>query len=105
MNYRNILIEKIRKLVDGIWTVPDFMKEYYDYYLEQVPGGALSESENTFFGLVQEKLDWVTENPDQEDKKDGYIDYPEYIAWLRHSLEKFIENEDEWYQKYLESRK
>lgn len=101
MNYKDVLIEKINNLLSGKWTVPEFEKEYYLYYLEEVPGDALSLYQDTFYGLVQEKLDWTSENPTQQDKNDGWFDYNEYIDWLKINTQRFKESEDKWYDDYI----
>ncbi len=105
MDYKTILLEKINNLTNGTWSVLEFEKEYYQYFLDQVPGNAMNTIETEFFSLVQEKLDWTAENPDEQDKKYGYYDYLEYIAWLKKNTQEFLEDENAWYQNYLSTFK
>jgi hypothetical protein len=92
MNHKQHLIEMIQTLISGEWTVPQFRDHYYDFYLEKVPDGVLSEADWDFFGEVQEKLDWTTWEPDPEEQKYGWLNYDQYVAWVR---EKFAD-----YQRY-----
>lgn len=105
MNYKDIFIEKINNLISNKWTVPEFEKEYYNYYLEQIPEGSLTLPQSTFFGLVQEKLDWTSKNPSDEEKKDGWFDYSEYIEWLKINAKDFLNDENNWYINYISSFK
>lgn len=100
MNYKKDLTEKINKLINGSTTVPEFEKEYSSYYLNEVPDDALNETEDIFFGLVQEKLDWIAELPTEEEKKNGYLNYEEYTSWLKENTQDFFSNEKQWYEKY-----
>lgn len=101
MQYRKTLLEKINNLIDGTWHVPEFEREYYRYYLDEVPNNALNEREDLFFGWVQEKLDWTSENPSEEEKKFGWFNHIEYIDWVKQNTTEFIKNEEEWYINYL----
>lgn len=86
MNYKRELLNKISNLLEGKWDVPTFEKEYYFYYLHEVPDNALTVDESLFFAYIKEKLDYVDENPDEESRKYGYINHPEYIEWLREKM-------------------
>ena len=105
MNYRNILIEKIEKLIRGEFSVPQFTDSYYGYFLEEVSQDVLTDIETAFFGLIQETLDWTVENPSEEDKKYGYLNYSGYTDWLKENYRRFSENENLWYSDYLSSFK
>ncbi len=105
MNHKDILAEKINNLISNKWTVPEFEKEYYNYYLEEIPEDALTLPQSTFYGLVQEKLDWTGENPSEQEKKEGWFDQSEYVEWLKKSFQEFLSNEDGWYENYLKSFK
>jgi len=105
MNYKKILLEKINNLINGTWSLPEFEKEYYQYFLEQVPDDGLSMIESEFFALVQENLDWTAENPDDQDKKYGYYNYQEYISWLKKNTQDFLKDESVWYKNYTSTFK
>jgi hypothetical protein len=96
MNYREELLNKINKLINKDWDVPTFEKEYYQFYLEKVPQDSLTTSEVNFFGLVQEKLDWTSKNPSEEEKGYGWADHETYIKWLKNNTREFLHNEEEW---------
>src|SRR6185369_6412647 len=98
MKYRDELLLKINKFIDKKSDFPDFAKEYYQYYLDEVPDKSLSIIEDTFFGLVQEKLDWVTENPSLEEKKHGWANNKTYYEWLLNNTKAFLKDEKKWYQ-------
>ena len=100
MNYREELLKKINKLINGEWGVPDFEKEYYHFYLEKIPSNMLTNSEIGFFGLVQEKLDWTSKNPSEEEKGYGWADHGTYTKWLKNNTSKFLEDEKKWSNNY-----
>lgn len=90
MDYKEALLGKIKRLISGEWTVPRFRESYYWFYLDDVPKEKLTKEDDFFFGEVQEKLDWVNKDPDDESKKAGWMDYLEYIQWLKERFEQFL---------------
>ena len=57
MDYRKIMLEKIRHLLEGFITVSQFQDEYYDYFLDRAKQHDLTNVELDFFGLIHERLD------------------------------------------------
>lgn len=80
--HRATLITAIDALLGREISVPEFRRRFYDYYIDVMPESALTDSEHEFFGAVQEKLDWVDEEPDAESRRAGWIGHGEFIAWL-----------------------
>jgi hypothetical protein len=79
----------VERLAAGEWDVPAFERAFYDFYLESVPEAALTEREQEFFGLLQERLDWTASEPDSESRRYGWQNYAEYRAWARDLLARF----------------
>jgi hypothetical protein len=102
--YKEELIGKIENLISGKWTVSEFRNEYYDYYLN-VPNSVLNMIQNTFFGLIQENLDWTGENPLPDEKQHGWMSHIEYVSWVKENSKLFFESEQNWYKHYLSSLK
>lgn len=90
MNFKEELIKKINRLLEGKITVPEFHDEYYMFFVKEA-GKDLTVDDNLFFGDIQEKLDYVVENPEKEDREVGYINYEEYINWLKGKMENLPE--------------
>ena len=99
MNYAEELLNKINMLLSGKWDVSKFESEYYNYYLDQVPSKLLTNNEIDFFGLVQEKLDWTSPNPTEEERKNGWADHNVYKNWLRNNMEAFLKDDNSWNEK------
>jgi len=91
IDYRSALLDRISKLLEGVWSVPEFRSNYYDFFVDGVPEYELSDAEEEFFSRVQEKLDVVDEDPDPESRRHGWIDYREFARWLAAELESFRE--------------
>ena len=53
----------IDRLLAGAWTVDEFSHAYYDFWLDEVPRGVLSDDDEEFFSDVQENLDWTAPSP------------------------------------------
>ena len=83
MNFKENLMEKIENLLNGNWSVNQFDEEYYYYYLNHVSEEKLSEKELEFFGSIQEQLEWTTQNPDKQSREYGWMDYHDFIHWVR----------------------
>ena len=73
----------IDRLLAGIWSVEEFQRAYYDFWVEEVPRGILSDDEEEFFSAVQEKLDWTAPSPTKEEQQYGWITDEEYVDWVR----------------------
>lgn len=80
--YKKTLLSMIEKVISEEWSIPEFRTHYYDYYLEEVPDNHMSDHDLSFFGAVQEKLDWVDSKPDLESRTAGWIDYDSFLKWL-----------------------
>lgn len=65
--------------------VRTFEDKYYFFYINEIPDDVLTTDENIFFGDIQEKLDYVTDDP-EEDRQYGYITPAEYIEWLKEKM-------------------
>lgn len=85
--HRDRLLEMIRKLLDGRWTFEQFADGFWDYYLRKVPQDVLSERDERFFEMVQQRIDRTDEDPDPEDRcEQGYLDFEEFVEWLRERM-------------------
>ncbi len=82
----------ILELINGNWSVQEFEKNYYYYYLDEVPSEAFSETQLDFFSAVQENLDWTDLNPDSESRACGWCDHKQYVLWLKSSYKAFKAN-------------
>lgn len=90
MNYKDILLDKINRLLSDEWTVPQFYDNYYLFELNEVPDNALNDDEMIFFGEVREELDWTTENLDEESRSYGWMDYKRYVQYVRKITQEFV---------------
>ncbi len=83
MNYwQDQLTNKINKLLIGEYSVEEFREAYYWFFVDEVPEDVLSGDECDYFGGIQEKLDWVTENPESDERKYGWINNDEFVKWV-----------------------
>ena len=93
MDYKKILLDKIQRLIEGSITVPQFQKEYYDYFLEIAGQHVLTNTQLDFFGFVHEQLDWTAENPEEEARRYGWMNHKEYVEWLTAQTALFVKDE------------
>lgn len=91
MNKKQILMERINKLINGLLTYQEFSECYYTYFLKNVTSKDLTKDENDFFSNIQEQFDWTVENPSNEDRSYGYMDWSEFIRYVRKILIIFLE--------------
>ncbi len=89
-NYRKEMVSMIKKLINGSWSVKEFEENDYLYFLDEVPDDYLSPDDIDFFGLIQEKLDFTSLNPDDESRKYGWMSYEEYIIFVRNLITETI---------------
>jgi hypothetical protein len=73
----------IDRLLAGAWTVDEFRHAYYDFWVDEVPRGVLSDDDEEFFSDVQEKLDWTASSPTEDEKEHGWLTHEEYVDWVR----------------------
>ena len=82
-DYRQELVDMIDRLLVGTWTVQQFRRAYYDFWLEEVPRGVLSDDDEEFFSGLQEKLDWTSPSPTDEERRYGWLTPEEYVDWVK----------------------
>jgi hypothetical protein len=82
-DFKRTLTDMIDRLLAGVWTVEEFRRAYYDFWVDEVPRGILSEDEEEFFSGVQEKLDWTSASPTDDEKRHGWLTLEEYVDWVR----------------------
>lgn len=83
------MLNMINNLLTGMWKVDEFRRNYYDFYLVDVPDDLLSDTESEFFGGIQEKLDWVDESPDIESQNAGWLNHEQFVEWVAQRKTKF----------------
>ncbi|NIR46333.1 MAG: hypothetical protein GWN99_17940 [Gemmatimonadetes bacterium] len=81
----------IQRVASGEWSVSEFDRSYYDYFLDEAAPESLTGRELEFFGAVQEKLDWVDESPDSESRSYGWMDHQEFREWVKEELARFLQ--------------
>lgn len=90
MNKADILMEQINKLLDGQSTFQDFNRDFWSYYLKNVSSKDLTEEEDDFFSEIQETFDWTAENPTDEERGYGYMDWQQFIEFVKEAKEVFL---------------
>lgn len=94
MDYTSTLLDMVQRLVSGEWSVPQFQEMFYDFYIEDVPGDAMADRDDEFFGALQEKLEWTDPAPPDEDRLYGWINHAEYVGWAKRMLERYLDGSD-----------
>lgn len=87
MDQRNVLLSMIAQFLDGQWSLSEFDRQFYSYYIDELPAsGGLPDEEHQFFSRVHEKLDWTGADVSTDDRRDGWINEQEFRDWLQHEL-------------------
>lgn len=73
--YRKKMLKMLQNLIDGTWSVNEFEKNYYPYFIDEIPDEYLSDEDLDFFGTIQEKLDFTALNPDTESRNYGWMNH------------------------------
>jgi hypothetical protein len=89
MDYRAELIAMLDRVLDGTWSVPQFEREYREFFSEDLPDDALTGEDLDFFGAVHEKLEFTGRDPDDNSRRHGWIGYDEFRAWARAQLNQY----------------
>ena len=81
------LLEKfISQEIDlkGLWN------KFYIPYSENNWDRFLDDKEKNAFDEIQEKIDFVSDKPTNEDRRFGYISTDEFRTWLKQRTEHFF---------------
>ncbi len=84
--WNNQLRDRINKLLSREYSVEEFREAYYMFFIDEVPEDALLEDTYDYFSDIQQKLDWVTEKPDEDERKYGWIDNEEFVKWVENII-------------------
>lgn len=88
--HRDRLLGMIRTLLGGRSSYDEFADGFWNYYLKEVPSGALSERDDAFFEAIQEHIDLTKEEPDSEEQcEQGYKTPEEFLEWLRERMAEY----------------
>ena len=63
-----------------------FEELFYTYYVTKISYEELSEKYHDFFTEVQERFEYTGIQPSEEDRQYGYINYAEFIEWLKEKM-------------------
>ncbi len=85
------LLSKISNFINSEQSLDKFYDDYYLFFVDKIPEDALDNNQFKFFGTIQEKWDFVTEDPSEDDRKYGYINVEEYKTWIRILINKLSE--------------
>lgn len=83
---RKYLFGLIDDVLAGRISFVQFSRSYYPVYLEMVPG-FLTEQEEGFFSIVQDKLDWTVEQLNSDAVKFGLMNRAGFLEWLEGKTE------------------
>ena len=72
----------IREFLDSKIGLDDFHRQFYFYFVEELEDDSLDEPDWRFFEVIQEKLDFVSESPDTESRRYGWISDEDFRKWL-----------------------
>ena len=89
VDHGRALTGMIDRLLSGGMPFEAFAREFYDYYIETLPDEALTDQQRDFLFEVQQRLDWTTESPTEEERKFGWMDRSEYLDWLGEALREY----------------
>ena len=81
--YRKKILKMPQNLIDGTWSVNEFEKNYFPYFIDEIPNGDLSNEDLDFFGTIQDKLDFTALNPNTESRRYGWISRDEYMIFVK----------------------
>ena len=82
---RRYLLGLIDDVLAGRISFVQFSRSYYPVYLEMT--GFLSEQEEGFFAIVQEKLDWTIEGLNGDADKFGLMNPEGFLKWLENQTQ------------------
>ena len=88
IEFKNKLLDIIKNFLQKKLTVEEFDDCYYYFYLNNAEL-LTSNRDIEFFGLIQEKFEWTTENPGSA-KKDGWMDYQEFYQYVKQLYEDYM---------------
>ena len=82
-SHERILASLVEDALAGRLTFIEFARRYGDYFVDVLPEDELSDDDYAFFSQVHEKLDWTSDNVDDESRRYGWVTAGEFLDWLR----------------------
>jgi hypothetical protein len=72
-------------------AVPDFESQYALYWYERVPVDVMRSPAAAVYSAIVEKLEFTTEQPSDVERRDGWIDFDQFLEWLSGERRKLFE--------------
>ncbi len=86
LEYKSILLDMIKDFASGATSAQDFIDEYYNFFIEEVPDDLLSENDESFFSSIQEQMDFVDVEAEHESDRAGFQNPKEFRSWVSEKL-------------------
>lgn len=90
MDKKSILMREINKLLEGRLTYEEFKNNFWSFYLKKSSSSNFNVKDDDFFAEIQETFDWTVENPTDEERKRGYLDWQQFIKFVKKAKEVFL---------------
>lgn len=76
------LNKKIEEILNGEINFNEFESAFMSWYLE-IEDDALTALDNDFMEDINDRLAYAAQDPDDQDRKYGFIDQDEFKIWLK----------------------
>ena len=82
MKIEKELLAMVDSLLDEKITVEEF-REAYVPLVNDERADELTDEEVNYFGLIDTRIDFTERNPDPESIEVGFMNYEQFISWLK----------------------
>lgn len=83
---RRELLGVLRAFLRNEYDYDALYKKFYFHYVDDLPDDSLSDEDLDIFGEIHERMDMVSDNPDEPSRRAGWISSEEFRNWLARLL-------------------
>ena len=87
----------VDSLLDEKITVEEFREAYVPLFNGE-RADELTDEEDSYFGLIDTRIDFTERDPDLESIKVGFMNYEQFISWLKEFRKEW--QREGWYEEY-----
>lgn len=83
VDFQTVLSGFIDDLLADALAFEDFERRFSDCFIDELRDEDIDVERLDYFSRIHEKLSWTGRDVDEESRRHGWIDIPEFSQWLR----------------------
>jgi hypothetical protein len=86
---REKILDLLYRTAEGLVPLDEFESRFSSLFVHREDYPILDHRDKDYFGEILERVGWTGDNPSEEERQWGWIDFATFKSWLKDLLEKY----------------